>query len=154
MKVNTVQSGKPASDASSSANVHTLAIDIGGTGLKAAVLDAKGEMITERVRVETPQPCPPKVLLKALGQLVAPLPRYDRVSVGFPGVVRHGKILNAHNLGDEVWRGFNLAAALAKQLGETDARAERCRCARFGCRQRPRRRSSHHARHRFRLQPF
>lgn len=116
MKSNTAQSNKSASGRASSADVHTLAIDIGGTGLKATVLNATGEMVTERVRVETPRPCPPKVLLKALGQLLAPLPHYDRVSVGFPGVVRNGKILTARNLGDEVWRGFDLAAALAKQL--------------------------------------
>ena len=40
----------------------TLAIDVGGTGLKAAVLDATGAMISERVRVPTPHPCPPTVL--------------------------------------------------------------------------------------------
>lgn len=100
----------------SSAKVTTLAIDIGGTGLKAAVLNAKGEMLTERVRIETPHPSPPKTILKALGQLIAPLPHFDRVSVGFPGVVRNGKILTAANLGNKVWYKFDLAAALAKQL--------------------------------------
>ncbi len=120
MKANAAQSDKPKPVAgrSPSANVQTLAIDIGGTGLKAAVLNAKGEMVTDRARVETPHPCPPKVLLKELGQLIAPLPHYDRVSVGFPGVVRHGKILTAANLGDEVWGGFDLATALAKQVGK------------------------------------
>ncbi|MBC7951375.1 MAG: ROK family protein, partial [Rhodospirillaceae bacterium] len=62
-----------------------MAIDIGGTGLKASVLDSKGNMITERVRVATPPKCPPKLLVETLASLVAPLPHYDRVSVGFPG---------------------------------------------------------------------
>lgn len=96
----------------------TLAIDIGGTGLKAAVLDADGEMITERVRVATPHPCPPALMVKMLAELVAPLPAYDRVSVGFPGVVRRGKIMTAHNLGDEAWRRFDLDLALTKALGK------------------------------------
>jgi polyphosphate glucokinase len=96
----------------------TLAIDIGGTGLKAAVLDSEGEMLTERVRVATPCPCPPKLLVKMLAQLVAPLPSAERVSVGFPGVVRRGKILTAHNLGEELWRGFDLDLALTKALGK------------------------------------
>ena len=96
----------------------TLAIDIGGTGLKAAVLDANGEMITERVRIATPHPCPPKLMVQTLAQLVAPLPAYDRVSVGFPGVVRRGKIMTAHNLGDKEWRGFDLDLALTKALGK------------------------------------
>ena len=96
----------------------TLAIDIGGTGLKASVLDAKGKMITERVRVPTPRKCPPKLMVETLAKLVAPLPAYDRVSVGFPGVVRRGKIMTAHNLGQDAWRGFDLDLALTRKLGK------------------------------------
>jgi polyphosphate glucokinase len=96
----------------------TLAIDIGGTGLKASVLDAKGNMITERVRVATPPKCPPKLMVETLAKLVAPLPTYHRVSVGFPGVVRRGKIMTAHNLGQEAWKGFDLDLALTQKLGK------------------------------------
>lgn len=96
----------------------TLAIDIGGTGLKASVLDAKGNMITERVRVATPPKCPPKLMVETLAKLVAPLPAYDRVSVGFPGVVRRGKIWTAHNLGQDAWKGFDLDLALTRTLGK------------------------------------
>ena len=52
----------------------TLAIDIGGTGLKASVLDELGKMVTKRVRVPTPAPCPPDMLLESLPKLTAPLP--------------------------------------------------------------------------------
>ncbi len=96
----------------------TLAIDIGGSGLKAAVLDSEGAMLTERVRVDTPHPCPPALMVRTLVKLVAPLPPADRVSVGFPGVVRRGKVMTAHNLGDELWRGFDLDLALTKALGK------------------------------------
>ncbi|HET6879703.1 MAG TPA: ROK family protein [Pirellulales bacterium] len=96
----------------------TLAIDIGGTGLKASVLDTDGNMVTPRMRVATPHPSPPGVLLEALVKLVAPLPAYERVSVGFPGVVRKGKIVTAPNLGQEDWQGFDLAEALARHLGK------------------------------------
>ena len=96
----------------------TLAIDIGGTGLKASVLDAKGNMLTERVRVPTPPKCPPKLMVETLARLVAPLPAYDRVSVGFPGVVRRGKIWTAHNLGQDAWKGFDLDLALTRKLGK------------------------------------
>lgn len=96
----------------------TLAIDIGGTGLKASVLDSEGNMITEKVRVATPAKCPPGLLVETLAKLVAPLPSYDRVSVGFPGVVRHGKVLTAHNLGQEAWHGYDLDLALEKALGK------------------------------------
>lgn len=95
----------------------TLAIDVGGTGLKASVLDEEGNMLTERVRVETPHPCNPKLLVDTLAALVEPLPSWDRVSVGFPGLVRHGKIVTAPNLGTDVFAGFHLAEALSKRLG-------------------------------------
>jgi polyphosphate glucokinase len=94
----------------------TLAIDIGGTGLKASVLDADGKMLHDRVRVETPVGQPPEAIVEALAALVAPLPAYDRVSVGFPGVVRSGKILTAANLGHPAWVGFDLAKAMEKRL--------------------------------------
>ena len=97
-------------------SAHTLAIDIGGTGLKASILDDDGNMMIDRVRVDTPHPSPPNVLLEALVKLVAPLPHYDRVSVGFPGVVRKGKIITAPNLGQDDWHGFDLAEALERNL--------------------------------------
>jgi polyphosphate glucokinase len=96
----------------------TLAIDVGGTGLKASVLDQAGKMLVDRVRVATPYPCPPKVLLRTLVALVAPLPVFDRISVGFPGVVRDGRALTAPHFGDRLWRDFPLAAALSKRLGK------------------------------------
>jgi polyphosphate glucokinase len=75
--------------------VVTLAIDIGGTGLKATVLDSKGSMLADRVRVDTPYPASPEVILDALVKLVGPLPPFDRISIGFPGVVRDGHVLTA-----------------------------------------------------------
>ena len=96
---------------------HTLAIDIGGTGLKASVLDEAGKMVTERVRVETPHPCDPKLIVDALAKLVSALPAYQRISVGFPGLIRHGRIVTAPNLGTEEFAGFDLAKALAHKLG-------------------------------------
>jgi polyphosphate glucokinase len=95
-----------------------LAIDIGGTGLKAAILDSEGEMLTKRLRVETPHPCLPDALLKAIIELIEPLSTYDFVSVGFPGVVREGKIITAPNLGTDVLKGFDLGYALEKQFGK------------------------------------
>ncbi|HUY34289.1 MAG TPA: ROK family protein [Pirellulales bacterium] len=96
----------------------TLAIDIGGTGLKASLLDEQGEMISDRVRVETPHPCPPPVMVDTLAKLIQPLGPFDRVSAGFPGVVRKGKIITAHNLGQTDWEGFDLRDALAAKFGK------------------------------------
>jgi polyphosphate glucokinase len=95
--------------------VRTLAIDIGGTGLKALVLAADGALLTERVRVETPRPATPVAVVDALIALVAPLGDYDRVSVGFPGVVIDNVTRTAPNLHDD-WCGFELGHALEGRL--------------------------------------
>jgi polyphosphate glucokinase len=111
------------------ANPTTLVIDIGGTGLKASVLDGAGVMLTDRARIPTAYPCPPDRLVTQLTQLVEPLPAFDRVSVGFPGVVRRGVILSAphfitvHGPGTATdenltanWHRFDLGAALTQHF--------------------------------------
>jgi polyphosphate glucokinase len=95
-----------------------LSIDIGGTGLKAAVVNTKGKLLANRVRVATPHPCPPELLVKTLSELVKPLKRYDCVSVGFPGVVRGSKIVTAPHLGTKEYAGFDLGGRLSKALGK------------------------------------
>ncbi len=109
----------------------TLAIDIGGTGLKASVLDAHGQKVVDRVRIRTPYPCPPRVLIRELDKLTHELPSWDRVSVGFPGFVRDGRVLTAPNLSTkagpgtpmtrklvDAWAGFPLATELEGRLGK------------------------------------
>lgn len=117
-----VLAGDPSAKANGTPHVgpFTLAIDIGGTGLKASVLDNEGAMITDRVRVDTPHGCPPDAIVDALVSLVQPLAStgYERVSVGFPGVVRRGKIVTAPNLGTDLWKGFDLDLALTTKLGK------------------------------------
>lgn len=96
----------------------TLAFDIGGSGLKASVLDEHGQMLTKRARVETPQPCPPGLLLEKFQELLARLPPFDRISVGFPGVVRKGRTLSCVNLNSDEWRGYDLQTAIAQLTGK------------------------------------
>ena len=102
-----------------------LAIDVGGTGLKAAIIDAHGKMETERLKVATPHPCPPDVLVQKLVELVqpllTPLPA-TQISIGFPGVVRDNHVLTAPNLGNEFWRNVPLAQMLAEHLGNLPVR--------------------------------
>jgi polyphosphate glucokinase len=107
----------------------TLALDIGGTGLKATVLDPAGQPLADAVRVATTYPLPPHEMLDALAGLAGQLPPFDRVSAGFPGVVRHGRIRSAphfittHGPGTPAdpalvaaWDDFDLARALAERL--------------------------------------
>jgi polyphosphate glucokinase len=101
----------------STGELRTLAIDIGGTGVKALVLDLHGEQITERARVETPRPATPDAILSAIAHIVPPLGAFDRISVGFPGVVVGGVTKTAPNLHDD-WQGFDLASALTRLLGK------------------------------------
>jgi len=97
------------------AGPHTLAIDIGGTHLKAVVLDRAGAETTRHVQVDTPRPAPPDLTLALIERMVDQLPRFDRVSVGFPGVIKRGVVITAPNLGTEAWHEFPLEDALARR---------------------------------------
>jgi polyphosphate glucokinase len=95
----------------------TLGADIGGTNVKASVLDATGVLAAEQIRSATPKPATPEAVLETIAKLAAQLPPFHRISVGFPGVVRGGTVLTAPNLGTSYWAGFRLIAALADRFG-------------------------------------
>lgn len=96
-----------------------LAIDVGGTGLKAAVIDRRGELVGKRrLRVPTPHPCPPALLVRTLVELVKPFKSYDAIAIGFPGVVRGPRVITAPHLGTEIYHGFALATRLSDRLGK------------------------------------
>ena len=112
------------------ADARTLAVDVGGTGLKALVLSPEGEMISERIRRETPYPCPPPVLLDELEALAKAQPPYDRVSVGFPGAIRRGRVREVPAFSRRApgegpdkklvaqWTGFELEEELQERFGK------------------------------------
>jgi len=95
----------------------TLSLDIGGTGIKGMLLDAKGQPRSERMRVLTPAKPTPAAVLKCIDQIAAALPGFDRVSVGFPGVIRQGITYLSVNLHPR-WKNCPLAATLEEQLGK------------------------------------
>lgn len=92
----------------------TLAIDIGGSGLKAMLLDRNGKPVSDRQRVPTPAVPTPLAVLRGLDKLHALLPKFDRVSVGFPGVLKSGITYTAANLHPR-WMGFPLQKELEKR---------------------------------------
>jgi polyphosphate glucokinase len=93
----------------------TMTIDIGGSGLKAMLLDVKGKPVSERERVVTPEVPTPDAVLKGLDELKKAIGHFDRVSVGFPGVVKHGCTFGAFNL-HPLWAGgFPLQEELEKR---------------------------------------
>lgn len=93
----------------------TLAIDIGGSGIKGILLHETGKPIGERLRIATPQPSTPQAVLAGIMELVKGLGNFDRVSVGFPGVIQQGRIKTAPNL-DASWPGINLVGELERLL--------------------------------------
>ena len=62
-----------------------LTIDIGGSGLKAAVVDSQGQMLTERMRVKTPADLTPQTLVAKLAKLVEAARRVRSRLSGVPG---------------------------------------------------------------------
>jgi polyphosphate glucokinase len=101
------------STSTKTSNPITMCIDIGGSGLKAMLLDAKGQPVSERQRVLTPEVPTPKAVLKGLAELRKMLPDFDRVSVGFPGVIKRGVTYTAANL-HPAWYEFPLENELEK----------------------------------------
>jgi polyphosphate glucokinase len=95
-----------------------LAIDIGGTGLKAAIVGPNGRFLVDRVRIKTPHHCPPRRMVPLLAGLVKPLGAFDHVTIGFPGVVKRGHVISAPHLGTGQWHGFALEQAMRKRLGK------------------------------------
>lgn len=95
--------------------MRTLCIDIGGSGIKAILLDLQGSPLTERGRIETPSPATPEAVLGVIEELAKQQGEHDRVSVGFPGVVIDGVTRSAPNL-HESWRGFALARSIEERL--------------------------------------
>jgi polyphosphate glucokinase len=107
-----LRTSSPANPSASKASGPvTLTIDVGGSGLKAMLVDAKGKPLSERQRIDTPAPSTVRAVLRCLDELARLLPGFDRVSVGFPGVIKGGATMLAVNL-HRSWIGFPLESDL------------------------------------------
>ena len=93
----------------------TLCVDIGGTGIKAELLDERGRPLTDRARIPTPKGATPHQVIAIIRKLAAGAGKFDRVSVGFPGVTKNGVIYTAPNLG-KGWNNFALEQKLRRAL--------------------------------------
>jgi len=94
----------------------TLAVDVGGTGIKTELLDERGRPLTDRARLSTPAGATPRQVIAIIGKLAKGEGGFDRVSVGFPGVTKDGVIYSAPNLG-KGWNNFPLERKLRDALG-------------------------------------
>lgn len=95
-----------------------LALDIGGSKIKATVLDQTGKMLQEYKKEHTPKQATPEKVLETIKRLVKDFQNYDRVSVGFPGYIKKGIVLTAPNLGTDVWKGTNLNKLIRDALNK------------------------------------
>ena len=92
-----------------------LAIDVGGTNIKALLFNSDGVAASERLQIATPHPAKPDVLIAAIIELAQSMGEYDRLAIGFPSVVEQGVTRGAINLHPD-WDGFPLAEVLQKYL--------------------------------------
>ncbi len=98
-----------------SSQLKILAIDIGGSHVKATVLNKNGEMLSDYIKADTPSPAAPDNLVNVIVNLTKEL-AYDLVSVGFPGYVRNGIVGTAPNLDTKLWAGYDFATRLTDEL--------------------------------------
>ena len=95
-----------------------LSIDIGGSNIKATVLNASGTFLDEYQRLPTPSPATPEKVLDVIRQLAQKFSEYNKVAAGFPGFIKEGIVKTAPNLGTEYWANFDLTTALEEMLGK------------------------------------
>jgi polyphosphate glucokinase len=93
----------------------TLAIDVGGSSIKAFILQDDGTNVSARSIIHTPHPAPPDAIVATLIDLSTKLGEYDLISIGFPSVVENGVTRGAINLHPD-WDGFPLAQVLQNKL--------------------------------------
>lgn len=95
-----------------------LGIDIGGSGIKFGLIDTgSGEMIGERIKIDTPQPSTPDAVALAIKEVIEGLDWHgDKIGVGFPAIIVDGVSLTAANI-DKAWIGTNVEALLHRYTG-------------------------------------
>nr|WP_321240037.1 ROK family protein [uncultured Tolumonas sp.] len=95
-----------------------LGVDIGGTGIKAAVVDTQsGELISEHKRIPTPQPATPENIAISLAQVVADFTWSGPIGCGFPATVHHGVAYSASNI-DPSWINTDAQTLFTQVTGQ------------------------------------
>jgi polyphosphate glucokinase len=95
-----------------------LGIDVGGSGIKGAIInDETGELLTERVRIPTPQPATPEAVTDVIAEVVQELGWKDKpFGCGFPAAIQHGVVRTASNI-DNSWIGVNGEELISQKTG-------------------------------------
>lgn len=94
-----------------------LGIDVGGSGIKGAVVDTRqGELITDRYRIPTPQPPKPDPMLETIEAIITHFNWQGPVGCGFPAAVKDEIVKTASNI-DDSWVGVNASASIERRTG-------------------------------------
>lgn len=94
-----------------------LGIDVGGSGIKGAVVDTeKGKLLTDRYRIPTPQPPKPGGMIETIEAIITHFDWHGSVGCGFPAAVKNEIIKTASNI-DDAWIGLNASARIEKKTG-------------------------------------
>ncbi len=99
------------------ADVHGFGIDIGGTGMKAAIVDVTtGVLVSKRHRISTPRPATPAAMAEVVNELIAGHDWSAPLGVAFPAIVHHGVVGLAANI-DGSWMGVDADALFTEACG-------------------------------------
>lgn len=94
-----------------------LGVDVGGSGIKGAIVDTvTGEFVTDRLRIETPQPAKPPAVAAVVAEIAVQLNWDGAIGCTFPAVVQHGVTLTAANVDDD-WIGTDAKRLLENETG-------------------------------------
>lgn len=98
--------------------VRVLTIDIGGSHVKATIVDQNGKLLFDYKKINTPTPASPENMVATIKTLIKEFPAFDHISAGFPGYVREGIIHTAPNLGTKLWADVDFSKVLGDALGK------------------------------------
>ena len=115
----------------STSSLMTLAIDCGGLNIKGSVLDSGATLHAQPVTVPTPYPLSPQRLIETIESMANGLPKFDRITDGMPGMLRHGVVvhtphyINANGPHTRIepelqtlWKGFDIQHAVSSHFGK------------------------------------
>lgn len=113
--VGSLPSRREGRGTSTSSRPLTLVVDVGASGIKAVLLNELGDLVGRRVRRDTPSSGMPGELMDTIVALAKDFDSFDRVAVGFPGIIVDGIVQQAPNLASE-WKNFNIGEVLQMRL--------------------------------------
>jgi polyphosphate glucokinase len=106
---------------SATASAPVVGVDVGGTGIKGAVVDiARGELATERIRLLTPSPATPDAVAGTVAELLDKIGSDGPIGITLPAVIRAGIVETASNI-DQAWIGVDAVKLLSSATGRSIA---------------------------------